>query len=271
MSIYRQVYNAGNDDSILVYTDEVICVLTRRGILAAGFNGSGELLAIHYVGYKNDRPVWDLDFFEPLFDQEPLLMRRDKVTKVFFCTERNLAIPDELYDASEAEKWFRKIHFVELTDTIINYRVKEEYLYYTYAIPVNIKQLIAINCPNAQLMPLPVYQLSNYNGQKEQLQCFITPEQASVVWYKNNKLFWHRVFEYSNAEEIAYNIRLVCEEHNINAARLDVACNIMSAGEYNVANNLSQYFNSIYTGHGKSIQSIWDPVISLIQQLSACA
>src|SRR4051812_4621395 len=114
-------------------------------------------------------------------------MKRDKVSKVFFCTERNLVIPEELYDATEAEKWFRSIHFMEPGDAITDHEIGEEYQHYLYAVPLYIRELISINCPNAVMLPLALHQLTGINGQREQLQCFITPEQASVTWYKNNK------------------------------------------------------------------------------------
>jgi|GEM_PF-510104 len=269
--IYRQVYHSRPDDAILAWTDQVIVVITRRGILGAAFAASGEVLALHYMAYKNDRPAWDLDFFEQSFNQEHLLTRREKIKKVFFCTERSTVIPDELYNRDEAEKWLRATHYIEPTDTIEHFELKHEYARYVYAVPVYMRELVNINCPDAEIMPLAACQLIDYNGQREALQCMIGAEQACVSWYKNNKLFWHRVFEYSNAEDLAYEIRLVCKEHNINAARLDVACNTMSATEYAVANELSRYFNGIYTGAGKPIQTVWDPVISLAQQLSVCA
>jgi hypothetical protein len=180
-------------------------------------------------------------------------------------------VPGELYDKVAAAEWFRAIHFAEKNDAILDHVVTGDALHYTWAMPVYISKLFSINCPRAVVLPLALYQLTQHSGQREQLQCFVGAEQACVSWYKNNQLFWHKVFDYASAEDIAYEIRLVCEEHKINASRLDMALNTMSGREYPVANGLSQYFNSVYTGNGKAIRSVWDPSVSLFQQLLSCA
>ena len=269
-NIYRQVYNAREDEQILSWTEYVTCVFTRRGLLAAAFNSGNELLSMHYAGYGKERPVWELDFFEPLFAQEPLLVKHDLITKVFFCSEQNLVVPDELYNKEEAENWLKHIHFIEPSDTIEHYHLKEQKANYVYAIPHNIRELVRINCKKATVMPLPAYQFSHKSTQHTYLQCFMSGEQACVSLYHLNLLIWHRVFDYSTAEDIAYEIRVVCREHKIAADKLTVACNAMSATEYAIANELSQYFSAITTGDGHSIKSLWSPALSLIKQLQSC-
>ena len=269
-NIYRQIYNVREDEHILSWTEYVTCVFTRRGLLAAAFNSSNELLSMHYTGYGKERPAWDLDFFEPLFTQEPILVKHELIKRVFFCTERNMIVPNELYDRTEAEHWLKQIHFIEPTDVIEHYPLKEQKANYIYAVPHYMRELVRINSGHAVVIPLPAYQFSHKSTQHTYLQCFISCEQACVSLYHLNALIWHRVFEYTQAEDIAYEIRVVCREHKIAADKLTVACNALSATEYAIANELSQYFTAITTGDGHSIKSLWSPVMSLIKQLSSC-
>ncbi len=269
-NIYRQVYNVREDEHLLSETDNVTCVLTRRGLLAAAYTANNELLSIHYAAYGKERPVWELDFFEQLFAQEPLLIRQDKITKVFFLTSSNMIVPEELYDAAEARNWFDQIHFSELNDTVEHYKLNKEQAYYIYSIPHGINELVKINCRNAAVMPLPTYQLSGKTNQTS-IQCFLTCEQACVTIYNNNKLLWHRVFDYTGAEDIAYEIRLICKEHKLNADKLTIACDTMSAAEYAAANALSQYFAAITDGTQQMIKGLWQPTLSFVKQLTTCA
>ena len=269
-NIYRQVYNVREDEHLLAETDNVTCVLSRRGLLAAAYSASNELLSIHYAAYGKERPVWELDFFEQLFAQEPLLVRQDKIKKVFVLTSSNLIIPEELYDAHEAKAWFDQIHFSELNDSLEHYQLQKENAWYVYSIPHGINELVKINCRSAAVMPLPTYQLSGKTNQTS-IQCFITCEQACVTIHNNNKLLWHRVFDYAAAEDIAYEIRLICKEQKLNADKLTISCDTMSATEYATANALSQYFTAITDGIQQSIKGLWQPTLSFVKQLATCA
>ena len=270
-NIYRQVYNATDDIKILADIDRVTCILSRRSLLTAAFNSANELLTIHYVGYNRERPVWDLDFFEQLFSQEPLLKDRSKIAKVFFFSSLQLMVPDELYDETEAKTWLKQVQFIDINDVIKQYYQKEDRAYYLYAVPINIEALMKINCSMATILPLQAYQFASNYTRGVRLHCFITNDQACVSLYHYGTLLWHRIFDYTNAADIAYEIRLVCEEHKINGDKINLACNTLSAAEYNVANDLSQYFSGITTGTGHTINSVWSPVLSLIKQIESCA
>ena len=269
-NIYRQVYNTSEDTNILADISHVSCLLTRRAMLAAAFNAANELLTIHYTGYSADRVVWDLDIFEQLFSQEPLLVNRDKITKVFFCTAENLVVPDELYDKEEAEQWLRQVHYIDASDTVRHYFLKEDKAYYIYGIPLNIEALVKISCNTAAIIPLAASQFASNYTRGVRLHGFITNDQACVSLYHYGTLLWHRVFDYTAAEDIAYEIRLVCEEHKINADKISLSCNTMSAAEHTVANSLSQYFAGVTTGTGHTINTMWSPTLSLIKQLESC-
>ena len=268
-NIYRQVYNVREDEQLLAETANVTVVLSRRGLLAAAYSAAGELLSIHYAAYGKERPIWELDFFEQLFAQEPLLIRQDRIKKVFFLTSSNIIVPDELYDAKEAKNWFDQVHFTELNDSVEHYKLEKENAWYIYSIPHGINELVKINCRSAVVIPLPAYQLSGKTNQTY-IQCFITSEQASVTLHNNNKLLWHRVFDYSGAEDIAYEIRLVCKEHNLNADKLTIRCDTMSAAEYATANALSQYFAAISDGNQQMIKELWQPTLSFVKQFTTC-
>ena len=269
-NIYRQVYNAYEDPALLALTDHIVCLFTRRGVLASAFNSADELLSIHYAGYSKDKPVWELDFFEQLFLQEPLLVKRDKITKVFFLSDKNIVVPDDLYEPRDAENWLRTICFTDIIDTIDHFNLENDRASYVYAIPLNIKELVKINCPGVPVLPLPAHQFNTPDRPSTSLQCFISAEQACVTFYYGDNLLWHKVFEYAAAEDIVYEINLLCKEHGIDAGKLTISCNTISATEYTVINNLSQYFTMIRTGYGNKINSFWSPTISLVQQLLTC-
>ena len=270
-NIYRQVYNVHEDVHLLAAVHRVTCVFLRRAVLSAAFNANDELLSVHYIGYSKDKQVWDLDFFEPLFTHEPLLLKVEKITKVFFFSADNLVVPEALYNREEAELWLKNIQFIAVTDEIQHYYLKEDKAWYLYGVPLNIKALVKINCPTVSIKPLPAYQFSGNYTRGVRLHCFVSSDQACVSLYHYGALLWHRIFDYTAAEDIAYEIRVVCEEHKINADKITIACTGLSASEHGVVNALSQYFASVTTAAGHTINNVWTPALSLIKELESCA
>jgi hypothetical protein len=267
---YEQVYNVAEDESLLSRVVIVICTLVPRGLIIAGYTANKELLTIHTITYNKNQPVWALDFYEHLFANEPLLAGRDKVKAVFICTNKQLVVPDDLYDETEAKKWLKHIHFIEATDVITSYHLPSDTANYLFATPVNITELIKINFKKAALMPLAAYQFNNLQQKSLFMQCCITNEQASITLYNYTQLLWHRIMDYTCAEDIAFEIKHMCVEANISPAKVSLVCNTISAAEFPVLTQLSQYIPGIKNGKGNSIGGKWDAAISLAQQLIAC-
>jgi hypothetical protein len=83
-------------------------------------------------------------------------------------------------------------------------------------------------------------------------------------------LLWHKVFDYTCAEDIAYEIKHLCMENNISPSKISIMCNTISASEYEVINDLSQYFPGIKSGNGRTMSARWDPAMALAHQLLEC-
>jgi hypothetical protein len=268
---YRQVYNASDDVSILAGVSQVYCIFSRRALLTAALNADGSLLSVHYTAYGPERVAWDLDFFEQLFTQEPMLADRSKISRVFFNTNMTMVVPDELYDRDMAAEWLGKVHFIDQADTIRHYQLTEDKAWYVYGLPLNIEALIKINCSTAVFAPVAAYQFTGNYTRGVRLHCFLTADEATISLLHYGTLLWHSTITYSEPEDIAYEIRLVCEEHKINADKISISCTTLTAAEHATMAKLAQYFGSYNIGSGHNDSFPWSPVISLIQQLQACA
>jgi hypothetical protein len=267
---FEQVYNVEEDESLSSRVAFVICALAQRGLMVAGFGTAKELLTIHYTGYNKDKPVWSLDFFEHILVQEPLLTMREKVKGIFILSDKNLVVPDALYDEREAKKWLGSIHFIESRDGIEIYSLETDKANYLQAVPRSITELLKINFRKVPVMALPVYQFIEEKQQSLYLQCCLTSEQACVTLHNYSQLLWHKVFSYVTAEDIAYEIKHFCIEGNISPSKVTLLCNTFSAGEQAQLNELSQYFSGMKCGNGSSITNPWDAAISLSNQLFLC-
>ncbi len=171
----------------------------------------------------------------------------------------------------EAKNWLKRIHFIEPNDVILTRHLDDDKANYLFTAPINITELVKINFKRAaNILPLPLYHFSNTQQKSLYLQCCVTGEQVCATLHNYSQLLWHRVFSYTCAEDIAFDIKHFCVENNISPSKITLMCNTLSAAEYQVLNELSQYFPAVKSGSGYTISTKWDPAISLAQQLIAC-
>lgn len=267
---YEQIYNVREDEHLLSRVALVVCAITEREVIVAGFTIGKELLTIHYNSYKQDKPIWDLDFFEQVFTTEPLLSVKEKVKGIFVSSTRNLIVPDELYNETEAARWLQRLYFIERNDAVASFPLEQDKATYVQSIPMNIAELIKINFRKSMVLPLAAYQFGERQTQSLHLQLCICGSHVIATLHNYSQLLWHRFIEYTTAEDIAYAIRLHCKENYIEPNKLNITCNATSAAEYDVVNDLTQYFTTVKAGNGLTIHGRWDPATTLANQLLEC-
>ena len=269
-SLLEQVYNVREDDQLLSQVAHVVCVLIPRGFMAAGFGTDRQLLTIHFRGYNNKKPVWDLDFFEQLTQQEPLLAAKEKVKGVFMGNTKFLVVPDELYQQNDANEWMRRLFFIEPGEIITPYRSGNYAPVYVQAMPVNITELVKINYRKADIAPLPLHHLQAPESTGIYAHCCIIPGSAFITLFSNGRLLWHNCIPCVSGEDIAFAIKQYCQQNNMDAAAIAMHCDALAGAEFPIINELTQYFKGITTGKGETISGRWDASASLAQQLLAC-
>ena len=272
-SLSQQEYNIHQGDRLLDEVDRIICVLLPRGLVSAGFSDRGDLLMIRYSDYKKELPTWIIDFYEHQFINEDLLAMAHKVQSVFIATDKSLIIPETLFQESEAKFWLSKIHFVETHDVVSDYQLKEDKAHYLYAWPLDVQNLVNRYFPSANLLPFPIYQFYKPYQSQSLLQISITMNQVYATLYKNNKLQWHQAFAYENAEDIAYQIHLLCRTHQIDPRELNFQSTIICRSLTFVQQQLNQFFPNMKDGSGNvgTTDKNWTGTIYLLQQLYTCA
>lgn len=272
-SLTQQVYKVHNGEGLIAQVARVIFVLTPRSICTAGFSERGDLLMISHNDYKKSLSPWILDFFEHEFINETLLSSPHKVVAAFIATDKSMLIPEVLFKEQEASNWLKQLYFVERNEIMSTYQVKDDKAQYVYSWPAAIKSLIFRYFTKARILPFASYQFYKPFKSESSLQCSITGDEVYATLYKNRALHWHQVFAYQNAEDIAYHIKNVCNQYNINADELTIQCTTSNRSLSGTVTELSQYFNDLKDGSGNvpSNDRSWTGTIYLLQQLYACA
>jgi hypothetical protein len=240
----------------------------QRGLWIAGYSNTRELLTIHSYSYRTNKPVWEIDFFEHLFANEPLLADKSKIKGTFICSSRAIVIPAELYEKREAESWLKRLYLIESGDEIITSGVDGGKYHHVMGISVNVPALIKINFTESTILPYPVHHFTK--GEGITIRCSVLPDQSYVTIYDGDKLLWHQLFDHTAAEDIAFNINHFARESNIDLSDAKFLCESAAAVEYGIIRNLATYFHGITDASGNKLNNRWDAAIALANHLIAC-
>jgi len=274
-NLNQQVYTIHNSDTLLNQVDKVICVLLPRGVLIAGFSDRGDLLMIRHSDYKRDLPIWILDFFEHQFINEPLLTDSTKVTSVFIASDKSFIVPDALYSEETAQEWLKKLYYIEINETIATYPLRDDKAVFVYAWASAIESLVNRYFTKAKFFPLPAYQLQKPKTNNATITACITTDAVFATLYDNKTLYWNQYFHYETAEDIAYQIKLLCAQNEIDVNTLELHCSVTSRNVGKIVSDLTQYFPDLKSGieniHGGENEYNWSGTLNLLQQLYACA
>jgi hypothetical protein len=272
-SINYHTYNVHEGDTLITQVSRVVVILLPRGMAVCGYSEQGDLLMIRYGDYDKSLPVWILDFYEHRFIDEPLLAKPEMVVATFIASDKYMVIPETMYDEGAAVKWLHKLFFIESNEVLTAHRLHEDKAKYMFAWPGTMKSLIGRYFTNSKVLPLASYQFYKPYKADSAVQCCITSEQVYATLYKNRTLHWHQVFNYENAEDIAYQLRLLCRQQKVNPDNLDLQCSVTFPGLNPILNELGQFFPNMkgMDSTAGAMSSQWSPSINLLQQLYACA
>ena len=188
-------------------------------------------------------------------------------------SDKNMLVPDVLYNSEAADKWMRQLQFVEGNEIITSYHLQEDKAQYLYAWPAAMKSLLTRYFSKVKEFPFAAYQFYKPFQSEHSLLCTISNEYAYATLYNNRALQWHQAFPYHAAEDIAYKLQLLCQQHGIEADKINLQCTAISKGFNSTVHALSQYFPQLKDGTGNvSTNDVnWTTSIYLFQQLYACA
>lgn len=105
-------YNESADLSRLAYHK---LIFWNDGICFLGYSDEHTIVAAKSLSFAPDISAEEFTGF--LLD-EPLLGGGEPVVQLLLLSERQMLIPEGLFDVNESEKWFRTIHFVDVHETV---------------------------------------------------------------------------------------------------------------------------------------------------------
>jgi hypothetical protein len=266
-AIDKQVYAVNTKGNLLAKVEKVFVCLSAKSLQVAGFDDNGKILTIRC--YQSDGSA---DFFERQFGNEPLLLYGGKVSHVFLPSPKNMLVPKSFYKEDISRQWFHSMQYAGKEEWVYDYSLGSDKAEYMYSVSSSDKELIQRYFPKAKIVPFAAHQFNKNYKTSHILQCSFTSDEAYLTLYVNKNLHWHKVIGYSNIEDVAYEISLVCQQWNIEKDQLAMICaaenNILTA----TIHKLYEYFPNLTIGTGNidAEDARWKAPVYLFQQLYLC-
>src|SRR5690606_27155746 len=83
--------------------------------------------------------------------------------------------------------------------------------WYLSAWPASVKSLFWRYFPTRKILPLAAYQFKPHKEYQHLVHCCLYKGKVAATLYKSGKLQWHQIFKYHNAEDIAYQLKLLIQ------------------------------------------------------------
>jgi hypothetical protein len=250
-------------DDPLTNIETLHLVIWDKGLCIAGYDHYGNVLTTKVYSYA----AWDIAAIESIFINEPLVAGPQPVTHIWIAEERNIIVPQHLYQAEAAGEWLRKFHFIEAGETVHDTTITQ-HLQATVVYPLLDKLQALLHKYFAE-------------GKTEAISGMILCQEATteyntaditfldkkvVLTVRNHgKLVTHQITEPGNMDNLAYKIALICQECDIKQGQLRVSLSGLCLTDDNV-NELKAFFPNMTVADSEQSSSF-----ILLSKLISCA
>lgn len=262
----NKVYTANNDSALMTQVNKAVCILLPGSFTIAGYNDKGSVLVINQYG--NIGKPWEPDYLQEQLQNKSLTSLLKKVTAVFVGYDKNLLVPKQLYNQSDAEQWMRKLHFVEADEVLLHTKLRDDKTVMLHSLHLSLTYLLENKFPKAKILPLAAYQFHK-NPTESIISCCVTERDVYATCYVNRVLSWHQVFGYETAEDIAYKFQLLLKEHSVESEGVEMRTGISNNDLNGTIQGLKAYFPNLKDGD--DTKEDWKGLIYLTEQLYTCA
>lgn len=214
--IWRYISEGFSDTEL----SDIYLLLWRGGASVAGFKPNGEPGMVQTYLTK-ERP--DIFWLKELANDDILLKHHPKkVKKIWFSEERNLLIPNSLFEDNLAESWLRKFHHLSPDELLLSFEFNSSLeAKIIFPIAESVKAFLSDTFTKASFSP--VSQLAFQSAQNKDnaaLQLICLPREVIITLSQNGHFVYHLVYPYENPQNIVYKIALILEEKDINQQQI---------------------------------------------------
>jgi len=246
---------------------EIHLLIWPGGLAIAGFDPEGApVWAETYITREQPDAAW----LQHLLAQHPILKNQAKKTrKIWLSEERNLLIPNSLYDNDYADSWIRKFHYLEPEEMLLHFDMPGS-VGAKIVFPVSEALKLTLNdyFPGASFVPLSQMVFPSVNETaNESIQMISLPREIIFSLNHNGHYIFHLTFPYDTPQNVIYKLALVLEEKGISPEQVTrLLITGMAPFWNNILEELAQFFPIEMPG-----QNTTEITLNFLKTLYSCA
>lgn len=255
------------DDFSDTILSDIHLLLWQGGASVVGFKQTGDPGMVQtYLSQKRPDSIWIKD----LVNNDILLKNHPKkVKKIWLSEERNLLIPDSLFEENIAEGWFRKFHYLSPDDVLLYFELNSS-LEAKIIFPVSesIKALLSDAFSKANFYPVSQLAFQPVQSEaKTSVQIICLPREVMITLSHRGHFVYHLVYPYESPQNVVYKLALILEEKDISQEQIsEISFSGMAPFWNNILTEIPPYFSL------KTISSnTTDITLNFLKTLYACA
>lgn len=261
--ILQPVQHFNMHDDPLTNIETLHLVIWDKGLCIAGYDLEGNVLTTKVYNFA----AWDIGAIESVFINEPLVAGPQPVTHIWIAEERNITVPQHLYQTAAAEEWLRKFHFVEAGETVHSTTISQ-HLQATVVYPLADKLEVLIHKYFAEgrtdaISGMLLCQESPA-GQDTADITFLDKKVVLTV-RSNGKLLNHQITEAGDINNVVYKIAVICGANGLKQDELRVSLSGLCITEETIT-ELRSFFPKMNVPGSEQFSSF-----TLLSKLISCA
>lgn len=261
--IWRYVPNDYSEKSIT----DIHLIIWRGGVCVAGFQEGGIQGVVQtYLTQKQPDVLW----VKELAEQDVFLKKYPKkVKKIWISEERNLLVPNSIYEENHAESWVRKFHYLSPDEILLHFELNSSVdAKIVFPVSESLKAFLTENFSKAEFKAVSDLAFRSVpNDTPADVRIVCLPREIILTVGHNGHFVYHLVYPYETPQDVLYKLALILEEKGINQAQVN---NISFSGIAPFWNNILEEI-SFYFPLKTSSENTTEISLTFLKSLYTCA
>jgi len=266
MSLIREeklhpVQHFNMHDDPLTNIETLHLLIWPQGLCIAGYGLSGNILTTKVYTFA----AHDIHAIESIFMNEPLVAGPQPVTHIWMAEERNMIIPQHLFNEEAAALWLDKFHHITAHETIHSTTLKQA-VSIAYPVFNDLNTLLKKYFIEGKLNTLSgVLLQQEISYEHDVLDIVFLNETVAFTIRKKGKLIAHQIEKVTDINNLVYKIASISQDHKIVQDDLKVSVSGFCIKE-NIVNELKQFYPKMVVPGSEQFSSF-----TLLSKLISCA
>ena len=266
MSLIREerqqpVQSFNMHDDPLTNIETLHLLIWEQGLCIAGYGPDESVLTTKVYVFQKD----DIHAVESIFMNEPLVAGPQPVTRIWIADERNMIIPQHLFNEEAAAEWLGKFHFISQGESVQSTTLKQP-ISIVYPIANDLSALLRKYFPEGKMNALSAVLLQQeISSENNTLDLVFLKETIALTLRKKGKLISHQIEAYSDINNLIYKIASISKDYEIAQEELKVSLSGFCIEE-NATNELKAFYPKMTIPGSEQFSSF-----TLLSKLISCA